>query len=255
VNDLYYLVTPGRLYEPSPTFVHASGLPQHRGYSSLYAVSKEQAEAIQQEGTTKGFKGVVWSERLWLDFDSYEAAERAGEKLDACGYDFIAYDTGGRGMHFGILRNALPSHLLPNRDKAWARAHFPEADTSIYTHLHLFRLPGAIHERTGRTKHLVHRQPGKPLLLPPLPKEAQGVVPDSSGEASIFNLQRVMANTLPANNGERHHQLVRLVYALRDDAQVSRDTALWWIHEANKLHREPKTFEELERVLASIYEG
>lgn len=43
-----------------------------------------------------------WREKLWLDFDSYEAGRRAESKLKEMGYALGAYDTGGSGVHIGV---------------------------------------------------------------------------------------------------------------------------------------------------------
>lgn len=246
-------------YGMVPTFIERTVLSSKEGFASLYAVTKETAEAVAAEGTTQGFKGVVWESRLWLDFDSYEAAERAESKLKELGYDYIGYDTGGRGAHFGILREAKPSHLLPQRDKQWARAQFPECDSSIYTHLHPFRLEGTVHERTGERKAVVCRAKGSALVLPPLKREEMLASLNSSSvsgqqeRTSVFSCYRVLREMVPGKSGERHHSLVRLVYALRDDAGVDSQVALVFALERNKLFEEPKSDEEVAQIVQSIY--
>lgn len=242
-------------YGGTPKFHMESSLPSE-GFTSLYAVDRETAKALFSEGTTRHFKGVVWSERLWLDFDSYEAADGAESKLREMGYDFIAFDTGGRGAHFGVLRACRPSHLLPYKDKAWVKEHFPEADTSIYTHLHPFRLPGTVHAKTGRRKQEVVRVVGKSLILPVYEDTLvlkQSV--QSYKDKSVFNCFRVMSNSHPVAAGERHETLVKLTYALKDDAGVGAGFALDWLHEVNKQYEVPKSPEDLERIIRSIYNG
>jgi hypothetical protein len=253
----YYLYSRHHTYGSVPNFLHHSGIPKNGGFTSLYAVTEESAKAIRSTGTTKGFKGVVWSERLWLDFDSYEAAERAETSLKEMGYDYIGYDTGGRGAHFGILRTTYPSHLLPYQDKRWAESFFPECDRSIYTHLHPFRLPNTYHEKTGSRKRMVCECVGKPIELPRIEEQVVSISAGSSDKqrsSSIFSCFRVMSSTIPVVNGQRHYQLVRLLYSLKEEAKVSAQEAFWWIAEWNKMLEEPKTDEELEKALRSIYE-
>lgn len=250
----------GKSYGSRPEFALYSDLLGSgiQGFSSIYGVDASAAQAIQQEGTTTGFKGVVWSERLWLDFDSYEASDKAGKKLEEMGYDYIAFDTGNRGCHFGILRDAPPSHLLPARDKAWVKAHFEEADTSIYTHLHLFRLPGTIHEGTGKPKTFIGgNDTGKALILPERSEDygkhyIGNVSGNISSGVSVFDNHRVMANTVPQRSGERHPTLVKLAYALQDHG-VAADSAFWWLSETNKLFDEPKEIECIEQIVRSIF--
>lgn len=254
----YGLYSSSATYGYTPVFVHRDSLDGngYKGFSSLYLVTQEAAEAVVKAGTTQGFKGVVWSERLWLDFDSYEAAEQAELKLITEGVDYVGYDTGGRGAHFGILRNTAPSHLLPLQDRKWAEEHFPEADKSIYTHLHPFRIPGTTHDKTGGVKRLVCEQRGSAIVLPQFKKEQLHISTPSSSEGrrkSIFNCYRVMREMTPSTNGERHYSLVRLIYALKDDAKVSKEEALYWCNEWNKILLEPKSDAELEKAIQSIY--
>jgi hypothetical protein len=226
-----------------------------QGFASLYQVTEETAKAIEQAGTVKGFKGIVWAKRLWLDFDDEDAARRANSRLKEMGYDYVCYTTGNRGLHFGILRHHDPSHLLPLLDKAWVKTNFPEADSSIYTHLHPFRIPGTLHQKTGRAKVLISEQRGRALTLPPLKREEMQII--SSGQKqgkSVFDCFYVMANTVPIDPGQRHSTLVKLLNALKNDAGVSMDIAMWWVSEWNKMLSEPKDEHEIEKAVRSIYE-
>jgi len=245
-----------------PKFYHDSKLPE-TGFSSLYKVDFATARAIEKAGTCKGFKGVVHSERLWLDVDGYDKCEQVEERLRKMGYDYISYDTGGRGGHFGVLANTcLPSHLIPLQHKAWVQEHFPEADSSIYTHLHPFRLAGTEHSRTGRKKLQVGSGAGKPLILPFFHEKGSEETgrsfngtfgSRSATSTSIFDNFFIQRNTqeIP-KEGERHAQLVRLIYALRD-AGYDVNIARWWVSEVNKRFLPPKEEHEVEKALQSIY--
>jgi hypothetical protein len=255
----YSLYTPGKLHSVAPTFLDSNRIDVE-GFTSIYSVDERTAEAIQQAGTTISFKGVVWSDTLWIDVDSYDQASEVEAKLKELGYAYVAYDTGGRGAHFGIHLSCAPSHVLPYQCKAWVAEHFGAlgADLSIYTHLHLFRLPGTHHERTGRPKELVGRYEGRALVLPRWEPKAgslalSGVASPTSYKNSILDNYRVLANSVPARNGERHTQLVRLAYALKDGQGLDADRALWWANEVNKLFEEPKDEAEVEKLILSIY--
>jgi hypothetical protein len=253
----YNIYSPTNSHTPRPHF--SNGIPDGASFTSVYAVTEDTAHAIVEAGTTAGFAGVVWSERLWLDIDSYEKAEVVENRLIEMELDYVAYNTGGRGGHFGILRDNPPSHLLPAQDKSWAKKYFPEADTSLYTHLHLFRLPGARHEKSGNYKRLVSEQRGKVLTLPPLERKGNGsdlVRTNNDGVArSVFRCFRVMSQSITTSPGDRHPTFVRLVNALKDDANVPPNIARWWLGEVNKLSSDPKGPEELDQVINSIYFG
>lgn len=249
----YFLHTTGKSFGSQPTFVPGGKVPA-QGFSSLYGVTKETAEAIVQAGTTRLFKGVVWSERLWIDMDSYEAAEPTERRLVEMGLDFVSYDSGGKGAHFGILRLHPPSHLLPYKDKQWVKENFPNADPSIYTHLHLFRNVGCVHEKTGRKKELVSTQEGAALELPELKESTSYTeVIERRDQESVFECYRVMAECVPQTNGQRHASLVRLAYALRDEAKLDAKMASWWLGEVNKLYEQPKGSDEIEKIIRSIF--
>ncbi len=254
-----YIHSSIRGYGTSPNFVARIRLRDLSGYSSLYAVDEATAKAITASGTTAGYKGIVWSERLWIDVDDYQKADETEEVLIKLGVDYVAYDSGGRGAHFGVLRDARPSHLLPSQDKQWVRDTLPHADLSVYTHLHLFRLPNTVHERTGRLKELVRAVKGSVLQLSPLRKaevERVQMVIDSvrSGGTSysIFSNFRVLECSAQVENGERHPQLVRCAYALKEAGAASH-FALSWLRELNKSFKEPKAEWEVDNILKRVY--
>jgi hypothetical protein len=255
MNAYRYHIHSTRLsYGTKPRFITDGDLVRHTGFASLYAVTAEDSKAIEQSGTTAGFKGSVWAERLWIDLDSYEDADRAEAVLRRMELDYVAYDTGGRGAHFGVLRKCDPSHTLPQRDRAWVREHFPYADSSIYTHLHLFRLPSTVHDRTGRTKALVREVRGQTLRLPRLEGREVVLSPRQAGSTkSVLASFSVLKDSVAVDVGKRHETLVRLGYALCQDAQVDADFALRWLHEVNKLYTEPKPDEELEKIIRDVY--
>jgi hypothetical protein len=261
----YY--SPSKFYSDSPCFIHLDRLP-NQGFGSVYYITKETAEAIKSAGTTKGFAGIVHSERLWIDIDTKGLSEERAiekitvteQKLNMMGVDYEAYDSGGHstvgGAHFGVLRDAKPSHTLPMQDRLWAESHFKDvADTSIYTHIHLFRLPGNLHEDTGRPKELVYRKTGSSLTLPKYENRGQPIqfAPSSDSDVfSVFDNLRVMSSTVPQNNGNRHPTLVKLAYALKD-SNVDPIHARWWLGETNKMFSEPKPDEELDGIVERVY--
>lgn len=254
----YVLYSPRPDYGVKPTFIHVDEVPAEGGFTSLYRVTKETAEAISEVGTAAGFKGVVWGGVLQLDVDDYEKADIVEQRLKELYLEYKSYDTGGRGVHFSVRRNALPSHILPMQDKQWVQETFPEADRSIYTHLHPLRLPGTPHKSGGGRKRLVEEHPGRALVLPPYSftpqepiREGYGGCP-SIGQKSIFDEFLIMRNSVQAKEGERHPQLVRLLYSLRD-LGYSKEIARWWCNEVNKRFQPPKAEEEIEKAIQSIY--
>jgi hypothetical protein len=261
MKDLYnyYVHTIIKRHTLPPLFLERSLLTQ--GFASLYGVSAADAAAITAAGTTAGFKGVVHNDALWVDVDTFSAADETEKRLKELNLDFTAYTTGNRGAHFAITRDAAPSHLLPAQDKRWVQQHLEGlADLSIYTHLHLFRLPGTRHETGGGEKRLVLTHPGVVLTLPAWKKD-EGAYGNSNSDdvlssadaGSIFRSYRVMSNSVPTKVGNRHPTFVKLLHALRDDARVSPAVARWWLGEVNKMAEEPRDDAHLDDLVRSIF--
>lgn len=260
--EYIYHVLSDSLYYPKPLlFVTSDLLPKRTGFASIYAISKTSYEAIKRAGTVAGFAGEVWSERLWLDIDSYEVAESVELKLKAMGLDYVAYDSGSKGAHFGILREHAPSHLLPKKDRAWVTKHFPQADSSIYTPLHLFRLPNTTHEKTGRRKEIVSicedKDKTRSIIFSEIEQKSLRSLPviskGTSLEESLFKDARILQSIKEAKLGTRHKTLVTIAYALKDKG-TDLTNALWFLHECNKLFPEAKSEVEVEKILSGIYE-
>ena len=217
------------------------------GFSSLYAVTAEDA-ALLTSTATSGFKGSVWSKTLWLDFDSKEAGLRAWSRVAELGLAAELWDSGNKGYHIGISRPHSPSHLLPAIDKEWVKANFPEADSSIYTHLHLFRLPHSFNEKGGRCKELIEKREGSELLLPDTVEERQFTAASEYPESSIFLNSYIMDLTLPQLEGNRHQALMKLGLMLKRNGEPMEFVCRWLYH-ANLLSSTPKPQDELERLI------
>jgi hypothetical protein len=229
-------------------------------FASVYAVTKTDAEAISSSGSAAGFKGTVWSQRLWVDFDDEAALELARCILKEKGYDFVVYDTGGgRGGHLGILRVSSPSHLLPGQDRNWVSNNLPGADLGLYWHLHLIRLPGTIHESSGKPKVLTAHHLGKTLVLPPW-QEGRAVSEERSvhgpgpsvGRKSLFRSWEVMQAIMPTQGESRHRQLLLLASAAKR-AGATVEESRWLCGELNAAFEEPKSLEESTRVVDWVY--
>lgn len=256
----YYFYSPTLSYGEIPLFLADKELPEE-GFASLYSVSASDAEAITKAGTCAKYCGVVGTDTIWIDVDSEDAVQKVRGKLDELGVDYVWYSTGNRGSHFGVRINYIASHLLPARSKAWVGSTFEGlADLSIYTHLHLFRLPGTRHASTGRKKQLISSMiNGRALELPNLARSDVRHYKAPAGnpgkDYSVFDCRRVMGNSVPMLNGERHASLVRLAYALRDEAGLEPSIAVWWMLEVNKMFEERKSEEEVENIIRKVYGG
>jgi hypothetical protein len=260
-NDIYnYRIgTTALRHSNPPVFYTSSSLLHHKcTFASVYAITQADAEAITKSGTVTGFKGTVWSKRLWVDFDQREAADKAVAKLKEEGYGFVVYDTGNRGVHIGIDRICSPSHLLPISDKSWVRANLEGADLSLYWHLHLIRLPGTTHEQTGRKKALVSRHTGRAIELQLVrearpEQEPRTSVGDSNRSRSIFQEWSVASLLSGPGIGESRHKHLVMLAARLKELGLRVDEAEWALLEVNRGMSEPKSNDEVYSILTWAY--
>lgn len=233
-------------------FFHQSELPE-MGFSSVYGVSESDANAIKDSGSYAGFRGVAWSDKLWVDCDTTEAVIAVEQVLRDYGLAYEKWNTGRRGAHFGIERKATPNHLLPLLDKQWAEEHLPTGTfDNIYGHLHLFRRPGAKHEETGRSKVLEFKTTGASLdftnaTLAEAPRNVLRV----NFDRSVFEDQAVMSMSVPHHNGGRHRNILNLAIRLSTIGQPY-EFAVHWCHNVNLLS-EPLPDEEVEEAVFWAY--
>lgn len=218
------------------------------GFRSLYAVDKETAETLQ--GTTANqFKGIVWSDKLWLDFDTPESGLEAWRRTAELSLKAELWFTGNRGYHIGIERPHAPSHLLPAIDKEWVTANFPKADKSIYNHMHLWRMEGSRHKKTGDFKKLLETRDGDVLILADKLETPPSVFTRSPTPfQSVFEDVYIMSLTSPCSDGERHQTLMSLGLALKNRGEpigfIER-----WLHHTNLMFPSPKPPEEVDRLV------
>jgi hypothetical protein len=235
-------------------FLHITDLPE-LGFSSVYAIDETTATTLQASQDYRGFKGIVWSEKLWIDCDTEAASLSVENGLRELGFGFEKWTTGNRGAHFGVNRAVEPSQILPLRDKSWVKVRFPEADLRLYSHLHLFRRPGNPHEKTGRKKELVETVNGGTLSYGHQENRVQEGSINTSGvrvDSSIFEDQYIMWCSTPQENGKRHETLCKLAARLAARGEGS-EFALRWLQHVNALFSEPKADEELVKVIKWAY--
>lgn len=235
-------------------FLHVTDLPE-LGFCSVYAVDEATATTLQSSQDPRGFKGIVWSEKLWIDCDTEEASNSVEAGLKKLELGFEKWTTGNRGAHFGVNRIAEPSQTLPLQDKAWVKARFPEADLKLYSHLHLFRRPGNPHDKTGRKKTLEAVFDGRTFSHGNSRHTSSADLPISTGikiDSSIFEDERIMCDSTPQENGQRHATLCRLAARFAQRGEGS-EFAYRWLQHVNALFSEPKSDEEIVKVIQWAY--
>jgi hypothetical protein len=243
--------------ESKARFVPLADVPGF-GYRGVYNVRESDATQLEEHGI-ESFRGTVHSDMLLVDCDSFDAADYTQAALEYLGLAFTRYFTGNRGAHFEIQRFCTPTHLLPQFDKAWVKAHLPHADLSLYTPLHIIRVEGSVHELTGQKKTFELGMTGTALEFPKnLPAEKMVPTPEIAlqGLQCVFLDRFLMINTTPLVKGEntkgRHSRLCSVAARLRDLGQPEM-FALGWLMNLNLMYEPSVEKDELERIVRWAY--
>lgn len=216
------------------SFFHQDELPD-AGFSSVYGVSEEDAQKLVEAGSYAGFRGIVHNSTLWVDTDSDADSEAVERQLVKLRLAYSKWSSGNRGHHYGISRSAQASDILPALDKQWCEENIPQADLKLYSHLHLFRRPGHVHEKTGRPKVLVSESSGETLDLQNYELKPQEPRPSASSlSTSIFEDEDIMNLAVPYSDGNRHRMFIILASRLADRGEPY-EFALGWVENVNRL--------------------
>jgi hypothetical protein len=152
---------------------------KHIGFTSVYAFPSEVAGRALEIGNTRGLAGcAVYSDTLFVDFDdNEEAADRFRDFLVSSNVSFGRYHSGGRSIHFHVEIEPMLGVNVPYSQRSWIEDYAPNADTAIYTHAGMYRLPGTYHAKNpGRKKIQLEQHHGYPLHIPSKPRLDIGLV-------------------------------------------------------------------------------
>jgi hypothetical protein len=146
------------------------------GFSSVYGFPDETQACIESIESIRGINGLpLYSDMLYLDFDSEDGVEEAEAMLQGMGVGFKKYTTGNRGCHFHIPTVPITSPILPSIHKAFVDNHFPKADLSLYKYSGLIRNVGTWHiKNPGKRKLLVKEVVGSLLTIEIVPPKDRG---------------------------------------------------------------------------------
>lgn len=190
--------------------------PKHDGYQyrSVFAYGDEVAYSIRSSGNTRDLKTKpVYSDTLYIDVDSDNTVVQAvGDKLCERRVRFEYWTTGNRGAHFHIPIQPMCGIMVPYSQRMWVTEVMDgiEVDTSIYIATGQIRLPGAIHEKTGKNKRILESIRGNLLEIPMIEvKTMQSKAPwervATTKYSYIDNLTR------PRGSGQRHRHIMIIV--------------------------------------------
>lgn len=139
-------------------FIPIEDVINYTGYRSVFAWSREDADTAHAAGTVKVLKDrPAFTDTIYVDFDNNETGALAfRDELEMQDVLYDMYTSGGRSIHFHIFTMPVYDILVPNSVRKFMQ-NFKRYgyDESVYNYCSLFRLPGTLHEKTGKPKELI----------------------------------------------------------------------------------------------------
>ena len=231
--------------------------PNWANYQSVYQYPRETVEIIQNQGNTAGLKGVpVYTDTLFIDIDKEDSVAPVLEILKGLGFQMDILTTGNRGIHVEIPCEPMEGSEVPYSQCQWLKNHglWDYVDTTFYHPAGQFRVRGAIHEKTGKTKELLETLPGDtltiPLITPPPITVTLHDEEDIGSPEAQFQFQMNLMRK--RDEGQRHLHIYILVQSgLRAGVEPDElmDCVLWWNANQDNPHREDVVVSKVRRML------
>lgn len=180
-------------------------------FRSVYAYTEETAEQVYNKRSTAGLQSVYkYSDMLFIDIDSDDNdVQIAGNKLCDLGLEFEYWTTGNRGGHFHLPLEPMAGLHTNEYQRKWVDENIPvKTDCTIYTCNGQFRMPHAVHDKTGKPKELQEKIAGKILRIDtvqPLLRRNNQWHCHTTVDNYVDNLTRY------AGVGERHQRIMMIV--------------------------------------------
>lgn len=226
------------------------------GYRSLYSFKEEDALAIRESASSRGFAQFeVASDAVAIDLDDGDATLPILEaKLQTLGLGYTVWSSGGKGYHVYIPHGWITSNWLPHSQMLWVEGlGLPHFDPTLYQHGRVISLPGRVHPKTKRRKALVKTVDGAQLNLalqePPKPKF--NFMPGRKDLAAALLQWASIAGSEPAP-GKRHTALWSAAETSAS-AGLSMEVTLQIAYEVNDGWALKKDDEEVKRAVEQAY--
>jgi len=157
----------GKHRRDTPTLVPADALKTLHGFQSVFGYPPETAGWVKKHGSTKGMKhATVYCDTILVDYDDEpEVAEAAILYLRNHGHRFTVWDSGNRSVHLHVALEPIEGVWVPGAVKQWVRQYLRPSDLSFYHAAGMYRLPGTVHEKTGRAKVQTAEYQGNPVVI------------------------------------------------------------------------------------------
>lgn len=211
----------------------------------MFAFGDALSDRIADQNSTADLKDEsVYCDTIFVDFDDRpEEAKAMQGVLKRLGIGFCVYDSGGRSVHLHIKCKPIEGSWVPLAVKNWVRRMSNgKADLSFYHPSGMYRLPGTVHEKTGRIKHIIHQEKGAlAYIMESDTKLFKTKVKLEQDEPPVKVAERLKKNLLTVKEeGYNRHQFVSVILA-KDciKLNVAEDEAVEMILSWNSLFCRP----------------
>ena len=155
-----------KVYVRSGNMLPLEEIEGKTGFATMYAFDEEAAKAIRAQGSSKGLgRFPVYADKMWWDLDDGDTHLKAlTDKLSDMGLGYEVWSSGSKGYHLGLSHTPIFDVNVPYTHRMFAEYVGVPCDPTLYQTARLFRLPGTVHEKTGRPKELVEAVEGDSIL-------------------------------------------------------------------------------------------
>lgn len=203
-----------------------------RGFRSIFAFDEAFTEILVNKTLVDSKNAVLYSDILFVDFDSDEGVQEFAHLLVDLGVSFELYSTGRRGKHFHIPIVPMTGIGLGYSHEAWVKEHTKYADFTIYSPRSIIRLPGTWHEKSpGHRKECIYKQEGDTLNIPKIDKSPKPTY-STSNYTGIRNISDFWLKVMKKQCSPGRNEGLVILGAIAAQCGISYeegvDAAKWW---------------------------
>jgi hypothetical protein len=212
-------------------------------FRSVYGYPEETANLIKSNGHVGGLKGkVVQSSLLFVDVDEDENVEQVEKAIADLCVSFSKWTTGNRGAHFHIDTESITDSNLPYSQAEFIRNLGIDdlVDMSIYRHHSIFRVPGALHQDTGKPKTCLYQVDGEVLSIPIVEEPEPEYSNTEHGDPESIRIFKKNLLQRRSVGGRHMHLYILFESGMRagHDIDSMLDYLLWWNAQQRAPHPE-----------------
>jgi len=238
------------LYRPKDEAPKLSTTPiADSNFRSVYGYPPPAAEHITAQGNVRGlYDFAVQSSTLFIDVDEDDHLDEIEKIVAGLGVGYSVWRSGNRGLHFHIDMKSYTSKHLPYSQKKFIESLglADKVDLTLYRHHSIFRVPGAVHQETGKVKTLIREVAGPVLEIQIVEEPIPEYTTLETGDS--VSVARFRRNLLQKRGvGQRHNHLYILFQSgikAGHDADTVLEWMYWWNSHQSKSHTEDMIYKK-----------